>query len=79
MVVARVRQQPPTEVAVSVISVEEQISGWYQRLRQAKQPEQLARAYERLAHTIHALSRLPIVLFTMAAIDRYRALQKANS
>jgi hypothetical protein len=32
-------------LAITVISVEEQLSGWYRRLRQAKKPEQLARVY----------------------------------
>ena len=35
-VVARVAVHPPDEIAVSVISVEEQLSGWYRQLRRAR-------------------------------------------
>jgi tRNA(fMet)-specific endonuclease VapC len=72
----RVAQCPPSQLAISVISVEEQLSGWYRRLRQAKQPEQLARAYERLAVSVRTLSRLPILTFSVPAIHRYRLVQK---
>lgn len=39
---------PAAEIAISVISVEEQLSGWYAQLRQAKRPDRLAWAYRRL-------------------------------
>lgn len=75
-VVHRVAQCPPAALSISVISVEEQLSGWYRRIRQAKQPEQLARAYERLAASVGALSRLRVLSFSVPVIHRYRLLQK---
>ena len=74
-VVKRVAQCPPNQVAISVISVEEQLSGWYRRLRQAKQPEQLAQTYERLAVAVRTLSRLQIMTYSVPAIHRYKLLQ----
>jgi tRNA(fMet)-specific endonuclease VapC len=41
----RVLSRPMEELAISVITVEEQLSGWYTLLRRAKTTEQLARAY----------------------------------
>jgi tRNA(fMet)-specific endonuclease VapC len=64
----------PGEPAVTVISLEEQISGWYRLLRQAKQPDDLARAYQNLIDTIQFLARLPILPFQPGAIARYKHL-----
>ncbi|HEY7310880.1 MAG TPA: type II toxin-antitoxin system VapC family toxin [Gemmataceae bacterium] len=75
-VVAHVQAVAPGERAISVISVEEQLSGWYAQLRQAKRPERLAWAYRRLAATVRFLSRVQIVDFDEAAIRRYEELKK---
>jgi hypothetical protein len=45
LVIARVRAIALEDRAISVVSVEEQLSGWYAQLRQAKRPERLAWAY----------------------------------
>jgi tRNA(fMet)-specific endonuclease VapC len=37
--------RPATELAITVISVEEQLSGWYALLRHAKQPHEVVDAY----------------------------------
>jgi tRNA(fMet)-specific endonuclease VapC len=63
-------------VAVTVITVEEQLSGWYAQLRQAKSAERLAWAYRRLAANVRFLSRLQIVDFEETAIQRYQQIRK---
>jgi tRNA(fMet)-specific endonuclease VapC len=78
LVVARVHAVAPSERAISVITVEEQLSGWYAQLRQAKQPERLAWAYRRLAANARFLSRVEIVDFDEAAIQRYLDLKKSK-
>lgn|SRR5262245_59859600 len=75
VVTARVAACPPEELAITVISVEEQLSGWYRRLRRARKPPDLARVYARLTITAMSLSGLRILSFTEAAIHRYQALQ----
>jgi tRNA(fMet)-specific endonuclease VapC len=45
MVAARVRAKEPSELAISVVTVDEQLSGWYTQLRQAKDHERLAWAW----------------------------------
>lgn len=52
------------------------MSGWYAQLRQAKRPERLAWAYRRLTATVRFLSRVQIVDFDEAAIQRYEQLKK---
>jgi tRNA(fMet)-specific endonuclease VapC len=65
----------PAEVAISVISVEEQLTGMYTKLRRAKKPEDLARAYEELAKRVRLLGSLPILLHTIQTIARYEELR----
>jgi tRNA(fMet)-specific endonuclease VapC len=65
----------PATVAITIISVEEQFSGWYTRLRRAKTPDELAHIYERFTTFATFISRLSICSFTDAAIRRYEQLK----
>ena len=69
---------PANEVAITVVTVEEQISGWYDMVRRAQNADQLERAYLRLSQAIELLSRFPVLSFTRAAIVRYEALKNAK-
>jgi tRNA(fMet)-specific endonuclease VapC len=64
----------PSDLAITVISLEEQLSGWYTLLRRARSPENLARVYERLVDTVRSTARLAILPFTISAIARYEQL-----
>ena len=75
-VVGRVSAVAPRDRAISVMTVEEQLSGWYTQLRQAKSSEKLAWAYRRLAATVRFLARIEIVDFDEPAIQRYEQLKK---
>lgn len=72
--VARVNAKPLSEIATTVITVEEQLTGWQALLRRAQSDAQLAETYLRLAETARALAGLHIFTFTEAAIARYHAL-----
>lgn len=63
------------DVCVTVVSVEEQLMGWYSRVRRAKQVQMLADAYGRLAESVKLLSDFKILAFSVPAIYRYQALQ----
>jgi len=76
VVLERVKSCPPEDLAITIISVEEQLSGWYRRLRTAKEPEELARVYGRLTTAVQSLSRVRILSFTEQAIHRYEELRK---
>ena len=75
-VVSRVRAVAPGDRAISVITVEEQLSGWYTQVRQAKDHERLAWAYRRLAATVRLLAQVQIVDFDEPAIRRCEQLKK---
>ena len=65
----------PEELAITIITVEEQLSGWYTLLRRAKTSADLARIYDRLAETVMFLSSIHILSFTQPAIARYEQLR----
>src|SRR4051794_39804014 len=62
------------ELAITIISIEEQLSGWYSLLRRAKQPAALARAYQRLTDTVQFLAGMSILSFTQSAIVKHDQL-----
>lgn len=64
----------PLELAVTVINIEEQMTGWQIYLRRAKTNKELAAAYENLAASVRVLSGMRIIGFSEAAIARYNAL-----
>jgi tRNA(fMet)-specific endonuclease VapC len=68
--------QSPDTVAITVLSVEVQLSGWYTQLRRAKRPERLAWAYRRMAETIRFLSRLQLLTYDENAMQRFEKLRK---
>lgn len=70
----RIEDDPSLDLAITVMSVEEQLSGWYTMLRQATQPPDLARAYQELADSTQFLGGWKILSFTEPAIARYDQL-----
>ena len=75
-VAARIAEHPPAHVAISVVTVEGQLSGWYAQLRKAKSPERLAWAYRRLAANVRLLRQAQILDFDEPAIQRYEDLKR---
>ena len=65
----------PDDLAISVITVEEQLSGWYTMLRKAKSPSTLARAYLRLTECVESLSDLRVLTFDEDCIARFTELR----
>ena len=64
------------DVAVTVISVEEQLSGWHRALRQTKQTSQLTAVYQRMTETVASLRYFPIYSFTAGAGQRFDQLHQ---
>ncbi len=74
----RFLEQRPENTAITVLIVEEQLSGWYAQVRKAKRPERLAWAYRRLADAVGFLAHLRILTYDEQAIGRYEQLRKAK-
>jgi len=75
-VCAAVQSHPLSELAITVLTVEEQLSGWYNELRRAKKPPALAAVYRRMAQTVQFFAHMPILSFTEPAIHRYETLKR---
>jgi tRNA(fMet)-specific endonuclease VapC len=75
-VMARARATPTTDLAVTVISVDEQLSGWYTYLRKAATASQVETAYRELAETVRFYAGKPLLDFSASAIARYELLLK---
>ena len=75
-VAARIAEHPPAEIAISIVTVEEQLSGWYVQLRKAKSAERLAWAYRGLAANVRFLRYAQILDYSEGAIRRYEELKR---
>jgi len=64
----------PLGLAITVISVEEQLDGWHAFLNRSRTDAQLVHAYQNMTDNVRTLSGLFIVTFSEAAIRRYNAL-----
>jgi tRNA(fMet)-specific endonuclease VapC len=74
VVAQHVLAHPATDLAITVITVEEQLSGWYTLLRRSRTPDRVALAYQRLADAVPFLARFPILPFPESAILRFEQL-----
>jgi len=74
-VVHRVDARQSNELAISVMSVDEQLTGWYTATRQARRPEEVARAYARLGEAVVRLGLWRILPYTVSAIARVAQLK----
>jgi tRNA(fMet)-specific endonuclease VapC len=70
LVCQRVTSQKAEDLAITVMSVEEQLSGWYSLLRRAKQRKQVARVYQELVSSVQFLGAWRILPFPESAMTR---------
>jgi len=75
-VVTRLAATPVADRAITIISVEEQLRAWFTQVRQARDSDRLARAYEGLLQVIQMAKTLRVLPFSRAAVDRYLDLRK---
>jgi tRNA(fMet)-specific endonuclease VapC len=75
IVVQRIDSRLPTELAISVMTVDEQLTGWYTLTRQVRRPKEVARAYSHLSEAVVRLGRWRILPYTEAAIARVAQLK----
>ena len=71
---SRILSEPLYDIAVSVITVEEQLKGWHKNAKQAKSEAQLAIAHQNLTDNVRTLNDFHIVTFSEAAIRRCKFL-----
>ncbi len=71
---ARIEQHAAGELAITIVTVEEQLRGRLAQVRKAANPEQLAQSYKWLRETFDSLARLGVLDFDEAASRVYTDL-----
>ena len=63
-------------LSISIVTVDESLTGWYSRVRQAKTSEQLAIVYQGLLKTDSAIGVMEILPYSHSAIERQAELRR---
>ena len=74
--IQRMAMLDPSQLAVSIVTVEEQMRGWLDRIRKAKKLEESVMAYDRLKITTQYFSEIQILNFDLTAHNQYLELRK---
>jgi tRNA(fMet)-specific endonuclease VapC len=69
---------PPEEVAVTVVTYEEQMRGWLAYISRAKTTQQQVEAYRRLRSHIERYRRIPLADFDEHAAGELERLRQAR-
>lgn len=72
----RLARQNDLTLTTTVVTVEEQYAGRLAQIRQAKTPEALIKAYERLTMTFSLFSQLEILGYNRTADDYFRQFRQ---
>ncbi|MDH3716632.1 MAG: type II toxin-antitoxin system VapC family toxin [Planctomycetota bacterium] len=76
-VVAHVKATAQSDRAITIITIEEQLRGWFTQVRKARDATRLTRAYQGLFQVVDMAKTLPVLPFSSTAIDRYLELRKS--
>ena len=77
-VVARVADKPSDQLAVSIITVEELLSGWYARIRHARTDDAIERAYLALQQSVQFIAQVHLLPFDKPAIVHFNRLRRLH-
>lgn len=76
-VVARVAATPVSDLAITIVSIEEQLRGWFTQVRKSRDADGLTRAYQGLSDVVDMAKTVRVLPFSRAAVDRYLDLRKS--
>jgi tRNA(fMet)-specific endonuclease VapC len=68
----------PADLAITIVTVEETLTGWYSQIRRAKKDGQLIRAYAALQQAVEFTSRVRILPMNLEALTGYHELRSAK-
>lgn len=74
-ITARINAMNPANIAVTVISSEEQLRGWFDAIRQASSGDRLVWAYLGLRQAVEYFNTVRVLDFTQDALGRYLKLR----
>lgn len=64
----------PAELALTIVTVEETLTGWYAQIRKAGKDDQLIRAYAALQQAVEFCARVRILPVDQSAVQRFHDL-----
>lgn len=73
-VLRNIARRTTDQIAISVITIEEQLEGWQRALHQAKHDSKREQIYWRMARTVESLAGWPVLPYTIAAMQRRGSL-----
>ena len=73
---AHIEATPADQLAVTIITIEEQLRAWYTQVRRARGRDRLARAYQGLFEVAETSKYIRVLPFTSRAVERYLALRR---
>jgi len=71
----RAATQPAKDLAITIVTVEEILTGWYTQIRRARKDDQLLRAYSALQEAVEFTARVQILPFDRQALLRFKRLR----
>lgn len=77
-VMARVADKSADQLALTIVTVEEMLSGWYARIRRSNTDEALERAYLALQQSVEFTSEVRLLAFDKPAIARFHQLRRVH-
>jgi tRNA(fMet)-specific endonuclease VapC len=75
---ARATNFEAEQLSVTIITVEEILTGWYGQIRRAKNDEQTLRAYASLQQAVEFLGRVRILPLDENALELFHAFRKGK-
>ena len=72
---AHIEATPADQLAVTIITIEEQLRAWYTQVRRARDKGQLARAYRGLFEVAETSKYIRVLPFTSRAVELYLDLR----
>ena len=76
---AHIEATPTDQLAVTIITIEEQLRAWYTQVRRARDMDRLARAYQGLFEVAETSKYIRVLPFTPRAVERYLDLRDRKS
>ncbi len=67
---------PTEQLATTIVTVEEVLSGWYAKLRKSKRDEEIVRAYGALTIAIKTFQALQVLPFDSSKLGRFHSLRR---
>ncbi len=78
VVTRQVAECAPEDLAITIITVEEIVSGWYRLIRQARDDEKLVRAYHWLQQSVEFFRDVRILPLTQTSAARFHQLRRQH-